>query len=35
MDGSYPYAHEKMLMDKIRCDAYQDAIQRTVKPGMS
>lgn len=22
-----------MLMDKIRCDAYQDAIQRTVKPG--
>jgi protein arginine N-methyltransferase 1 len=32
MDAS-PYAHEKMLMDKIRCDAYQDAIQRTVKPG--
>lgn len=32
MDAS-PYAHEKMLMDKIRCDAYKDAIQRTVKPG--
>src|SRR5579862_3768931 len=32
MDAS-PYAHEKMLMDKTRCDAYQDAIQRTVKPG--
>ena len=28
-----PYSHEEMLMDKIRCDAYQDAIQRTVKPG--
>lgn len=32
MDGS-PYSHEKMLMDKNRCDVYQDAIQRTVKPG--
>src|SRR5271170_7083584 len=28
-----PYAHEAMLMDRIRCDAYQDAIRRTVKPG--
>lgn len=32
MDGS-PYSHEKALLDKIRCDAYQKAIQRTVKPG--
>ena len=31
-DGS-PYSHEKALLDKIRCDAYQNAIQRTVKPG--
>jgi SAM-dependent methyltransferase len=32
MDAS-PFTHEKMLMDKARCDAYRDAIQRTVKPG--
>jgi 16S rRNA G966 N2-methylase RsmD len=28
-----PFAHEPMLLDKIRCDAYREAIQRTVKPG--
>jgi type I protein arginine methyltransferase len=32
MDGS-PYSHEKALLDKIRCDAYQKAIHGTVKPG--
>ncbi len=32
MDAS-PFTHEKMLMDKVRCGAYHDAIQRTVKPG--
>jgi type I protein arginine methyltransferase len=32
MDGS-PYWQEKALLDKIRCDAYQKAIQLTVKPG--
>jgi protein arginine N-methyltransferase 1 len=32
-DGSHPYSHEKMLMDKIRCDVYRDAIQRTVRAG--
>ena len=28
-----PFVHEPMLLDKIRCDAYREAIQRTVKPG--
>jgi type I protein arginine methyltransferase len=28
-----PFAHEEMLLDKIRCDAYREAIHRTVKPG--
>jgi len=28
-----PYLHESMLLDKIRCDAYRQAIQETVKPG--
>src|SRR6266850_1444991 len=28
-----PFSHEPMLLDKIRCDAYREAIQRTVKPG--
>jgi len=28
-----PYLHERMLLDKIRCDAYREAIQGTVKPG--
>lgn len=28
-----PYLHENMLLDKIRCDAYRQAIQGTVKPG--
>jgi protein arginine N-methyltransferase 1 len=31
-DGSL-YSHEKALLDKIRCDAYQKAIHGTVKPG--
>src|SRR5216684_1981187 len=34
LDGfASPFAHEPMLLDKIRCDAYREAIQRTVKPG--
>ena len=28
-----PLIQETMLHDKIRCDAYREAIQRTVKPG--
>src|SRR4029077_4660535 len=28
-----PFAHEPMLLDKIRCDAYRVAMQRMVKPG--
>jgi len=24
-----PFAHEPILLDKIRCDAYHEAIQRT------
>src|SRR5882762_11801121 len=28
-----PFVHEPMLLDKIRCDGYREAIQRTVKPG--
>jgi SAM-dependent methyltransferase len=28
-----PFAQEAMLLDKIRCDAYREAIRRTVKPG--
>ena len=28
-----PFVHEPMLLDKIRCDAYREAIHRTVKPG--
>jgi protein arginine N-methyltransferase 1 len=28
-----PFAQEDMLLDKIRCDAYREAIHRTVKPG--
>ena len=27
-----PFVHEPMLLDKIRGDAYREAIQRTVKP---
>ena len=30
---SNPFVHEPMLLDKIRCDAYREAIHRTVKPG--
>ncbi len=34
LDGfASPFAHEPMLLDKIRCDVYREAIQRTVKPG--
>jgi protein arginine N-methyltransferase 1 len=32
MDGN-PYSHERAILDGIRCDAYQKAIQQTVKPG--
>jgi protein arginine N-methyltransferase 1 len=28
-----PFIQEAMLHDKIRCDAYREAIRRTVKPG--
>jgi SAM-dependent methyltransferase len=28
-----PFVQEDMLLDKIRCDAYREAIRRTVKPG--
>jgi protein arginine N-methyltransferase 1 len=28
-----PYLQEAMLRDKLRCDAYREAIRRTVKPG--
>lgn len=28
-----PFVHEPMLLDKSRCDAYREAIRRTVKPG--
>jgi len=28
-----PFAHEPMLLDKIRCCAYREAIHRTVNPG--
>src|SRR5258708_16073324 len=28
-----PIVQERLLLDKIRCDAYHEAIQRTVKPG--
>jgi SAM-dependent methyltransferase len=28
-----PYLHETMLLDHVRCDAYRQAIQQTVKPG--
>jgi predicted RNA methylase len=28
-----PFAHEDILLDKIRCEAYREAIYRTVKPG--
>jgi SAM-dependent methyltransferase len=28
-----PFVHEPMLLDEIRCDAYREAIRRTVKPG--
>src|SRR3984893_15786348 len=28
-----PFVHEPMLLDKIRCDTYREAIQRIVKPG--
>jgi SAM-dependent methyltransferase len=27
------FAHEEMLLDQIRCDAYREAIRCTVKPG--
>jgi protein arginine N-methyltransferase 1 len=32
MDGG-PWSHEQLLLDRIRCDAYREAIHRTVKPG--
>jgi protein arginine N-methyltransferase 1 len=32
MDGG-PWSHEQLLLDKIRCDAFREAIHRTVKPG--
>jgi SAM-dependent methyltransferase len=28
-----PFVQEDMLLDRIRCDAYREAIRRTVKPG--
>jgi protein arginine N-methyltransferase 1 len=28
-----PFVQESMLLDKVRCDAYREAIRRTVKPG--
>ena len=28
-----PFVQEEMLLDKIRCEAYREAICRTVKPG--
>jgi type I protein arginine methyltransferase len=28
-----PFTQEDMLLDKVRCDAYREAICRTVKPG--
>jgi protein arginine N-methyltransferase 1 len=28
-----PFVQEDMLLDKLRCDAYREAIRRTVKPG--
>jgi SAM-dependent methyltransferase len=28
-----PFVQEDMLLDKIRCDTYREAIRRTVKPG--
>jgi SAM-dependent methyltransferase len=28
-----PFAQEEMLLDKIRCEAYREAIRRTVKTG--
>jgi SAM-dependent methyltransferase len=28
-----PLAQESLLLDKVRCDAYREAIHRTVKPG--
>ncbi len=31
-DGT-PWSHEQLVLDKVRCDAYRDAIHRTVKPG--
>jgi len=30
---SAPEAQEEMLLDKIRCTAYREALRRTVKPG--
>jgi SAM-dependent methyltransferase len=32
MDGA-PWSHEQLVLDKIRCDAFRDAIHRTVKCG--
>jgi SAM-dependent methyltransferase len=31
-DGD-PWPHESLLLDKIRCDAFREAIHHTVKPG--
>jgi protein arginine N-methyltransferase 1 len=28
-----PFVQEEMLLDRVRCDAYREAIRRTVKPG--
>src|SRR5258708_17609680 len=28
-----PIVQERLLLDKVRCDAYREAIHRTVKPG--
>jgi protein arginine N-methyltransferase 1 len=32
LDGA-PWSHEQLVLDQIRCDAYREAIHRTVKPG--